>query len=101
MSPAARRYSVTTSEPGARLGLTHGLVLRPRRTALRARSPAPIMTLGFDVLVQLGIAAITTAPWPRPSMPGTPTGSASATAAAAGAATGAVSDGRVASPGLS
>src|SRR5215204_4572384 len=60
--PAARRYSVTTSEPGARLGFTHGLVFSPRRTAFRASSPAPIMTLGFEVLVQLVMAAMTTAP---------------------------------------
>src|SRR6266540_5416610 len=46
---AVRRYSVTTSDPGARLGFTHGLVFSPRRTALRASNPAPIMTLGFDV----------------------------------------------------
>src|SRR4051795_2393555 len=61
-SPAARKYSVTTSDPGARLGLTHGFVVSPRRSAFRARRPAPIITLGFDVLVQLVIAAITTAP---------------------------------------
>src|SRR5687768_11320196 len=59
---AARRYSVTTIDPGARLVLTQGLLVRPRCTALRASRPAPIMTLGFDVLVQLVIAATTTAP---------------------------------------
>src|SRR5918992_5352406 len=48
--PAARRYSVTTSDPGARLVFTHGFTFNPRLTALRASNPAPIMTLGFDVL---------------------------------------------------
>jgi hypothetical protein len=32
---------------------------------LRASSPAPIITLGFEVLVHDVIAAITTSPWPR------------------------------------
>ena len=53
---------MTISEPGARLVLTHGFTVSPRSTALRASRPAPIMTLGFEVLVQLVIAAITTAP---------------------------------------
>src|SRR4030095_14655180 len=60
--PAALRYSVTTFEPGARLLFTHGRRGRPFSTAFFARSPAPIMTLGFDVFVQLVIAAMTTAP---------------------------------------
>src|SRR3954470_6690983 len=67
-SPDLRRYSVTTFEPGARLVFTHGLRVRPRSTAFLASSPAPIITLGLDVLVQLVIAATTTAPWSRPSM---------------------------------
>src|ERR1043165_8220885 len=50
---------MTTGEPGARLVLTCGGVRRPRSTALRARSPAPTISDGFDVLVQLVIAAIT------------------------------------------
>src|SRR5436190_19226787 len=62
VSPAALRYSVTTFEPGARLVFTHGLRVRPSSTAFLARSPAPIITLGFDVLVQLVIAAITMEP---------------------------------------
>src|SRR5205814_7124166 len=61
-SPAASRYSVTTLDPGARLLFTHGLRVSPRSMAFFATSPAPIITLGFDVLVQLVIAAITTAP---------------------------------------
>ena len=32
--------------------------------ALRATSPAPIITFGLEVLVQEVIAAITTSPWP-------------------------------------
>src|SRR5580700_793307 len=59
-NPDLLRYSVTTFEPGARLVFTHGWLERPRSTAFLARSPAPIITLGFDVLVQLVIAAITT-----------------------------------------
>ena len=35
----------------------------PRCTALRASSPAPSITDGFEVFVQLVIAAITTWPW--------------------------------------
>ena len=54
---------MTTVEPGASEVFTHGLLCRPRSTALRARSPAPIITDGLDVLVQLVIAAITTCPW--------------------------------------
>src|SRR3954470_13214091 len=60
--PDWRRYSVTTFDPGARLVFTHGLRGRPRSNAFLATRPAPIITLGFDVLVQLVIAAITTAP---------------------------------------
>ena len=57
-SPDLRRYSVTTFEPGARLVFTHGFRVRPRSNAFFATRPAPIMTLGFDVLVQLVIAAM-------------------------------------------
>src|SRR6185369_15838413 len=62
VSPARFRYSVTTFEPGARLVLTHGRTVKPRSTAFRASSPAAIITLGFEVFVQLVIAAITTDP---------------------------------------
>src|SRR5260370_36561353 len=69
--PDLLRYSATTCEPGASEVLTQGLTVKPLAAALRARSPAPIMTLGFDVLVHDVIAAITTSPWPsawlRPS----------------------------------
>src|ERR687897_2704744 len=54
---------MTTLEPGASDVLTHGFAVRPRSAALRASSPAPIITLGFDVLVHEVIAAITTWPW--------------------------------------
>src|SRR3954471_59640 len=62
ISRARSRYSVTTFEPGARLVFTHGRRVSPASTALRASSPAPNITDGFDVFVQLVIAAITTAP---------------------------------------
>ncbi|MCY1375886.1 hypothetical protein D9M69_633340 [compost metagenome] len=42
--------------------LVHGCGRRPRETALRASSPAATSSLGLDVLVQLVIAASTTAP---------------------------------------
>src|SRR5438309_84840 len=61
--PARSRYSVTTFEPGASDVLTHGFERSPRASALRARMPAPIITEGFEVFVQLVIAAITTWPW--------------------------------------
>src|SRR5260370_9321407 len=63
--PDLLRYSATTCEPGASEVLTQGLTVKPLAAALRARSPAPIMTLGFDVLVHDVIAAITTSPWQR------------------------------------
>src|SRR5574341_2159683 len=50
------------------LVLTQGFRLSPRWSAFRARSPAPIMTEGLEVLVQLVIAAMTTDPslsWKR------------------------------------
>src|SRR5439155_13358649 len=67
ISPARSRYSVTTLDPGARLVLTHGRRWSPACTAFFASSPAPSMTEGFDVFVQLVMAAITTAPWSSPS----------------------------------
>ena len=56
---------MTTFDPGASDVLTHGLTVRPRCTALRANRPAPSITDGFEVFVQLVIAAITTWPWSR------------------------------------
>ena len=54
--------SAGSGEPGASDVFTQGLGARPLAAALRAKRPAPIMTLGFDVLVQDVIAAITTSP---------------------------------------
>ena len=48
--------------PGARLVFTHGGVRRPRSTAFLASRPPPTITDGFEVLVQLVIAAIATEP---------------------------------------
>ncbi len=53
---------MTTFDPGARLVFTHGFVVRPFSSAFFATRPAPIITLGFDVFVQLVIAAMTTEP---------------------------------------
>ncbi len=53
---------MTTREPGAREVFTQGLDVRPRAFALRASSPAATSTAGFEVLVQLVMAAINTAP---------------------------------------
>ena len=64
-SSASRKYSSTTWLPGASEVFTHGLTVSPLATALRASSPAAIITLGLEVLVQEVIAAITTSPWPR------------------------------------
>ena len=50
-------------EPGASEVLTQGLTFSPFCTALRAKIPAPSITDGFEVFVQLVIAAITTWPW--------------------------------------
>src|SRR5690606_30126415 len=63
--PDLARYSATTCEPGASEVFTHGFDLRPSAAALRAKRPAPIMTLGFEVFVQEVMAAMTTSPWPR------------------------------------
>jgi hypothetical protein len=60
--PDFARYSVTTFEPGARLVFTHGGRSRPFSTAFFASSPAAIITDGFEVFVQLVIAAMTTEP---------------------------------------
>ena len=71
---------MTTVEPGASEVFTQGLLSRPRSTAFFASSPAPTITEGFDVFVQLVIAAITTRPWSSsvsvPSSSVTVTGSA-------------------------
>ena len=53
---------MTTFEPGERLVLTQGLAFKPLAAALRASNAAPSITDGFDVLVQLVMAAMSTAP---------------------------------------
>ena len=53
---------MTTREPGAREVLTQGLDFRPRAFAFFASRPAATITAGFEVFVQLVIAAINTAP---------------------------------------
>src|SRR5271165_6564807 len=63
MRPERVRYSVTTIEPGASEVFTHDGTLSPFSTAFLASSPAATSTDGFDVLVQLVMAAITTLPW--------------------------------------
>ncbi len=65
---------MTTLEPGASEVFTCDFGFKPRAAALRAKRPAASMTLGFEVLVQLVIAAITTSPWPsESSLPATRT----------------------------
>src|SRR5215831_10543375 len=54
---------MTTLDPGARLVFTQGLAFNPRSTAFFASKPAASMTDGFDVLVQLVMAAMTTEPF--------------------------------------
>src|SRR5271165_5986587 len=63
MRPERVRYSVTTMEPGASEVFTHDGTFRPFSTAFFATSPAATSTYGFEVLVQLVMAAITTLPW--------------------------------------
>src|SRR5258708_36641029 len=63
--PELERYSATTWLPGASEVLTQGAAFRPLAAALRASRPAPISTLGLEVLVMEVIAAITTSPWTR------------------------------------
>jgi hypothetical protein len=53
---------VTTREPGASEVFTHGGTVSPFSTAFFARIPAATITEGFEVLVQLVMAAITTEP---------------------------------------
>ena len=56
---------MTTFEPGAKLVFTQGFEVRPRSTAFFASRPAPSISDGFEVLVQLVIAAMTTEPSAR------------------------------------
>src|SRR5690554_2383419 len=61
-SPARFKYLVTTFDPGAKEVFTQDFVRNPLLTAFLASNPAPTITAGFDVLVQLVMAAITTLP---------------------------------------
>ena len=56
---------MTARDPGASEVFTVGPTRSPRATALRARRPAPTMTVGFDVLVHEVMAAMATDPWRR------------------------------------
>ena len=53
---------MTTPDPGDKLVLMYDLTLSPRSTAFFANSPAPSITDGLLVFVQLVMAAITTEP---------------------------------------
>ena len=53
---------MTTREPGASEVLMWGGTVRPCWTAFCARSPAAIMTVGLEVLVQEVMAAMTMEP---------------------------------------
>src|SRR5688572_13727058 len=66
--PLSFRYSVTTRDPGAKLVFTQGLRVSPFSPAFFASSPAPTITDGLEVLVQLVIAEITTEPCLRSNL---------------------------------
>ena len=53
---------MTTRDPGASDVFTAGSTCIPRSTAFFASSPAPSITLGLEVFVQLVIDAISTLP---------------------------------------
>ncbi len=54
--------------------MTHGGVVRPFSTAFLASSPAPTITYGLEVLVQLVMAAMATEPvWSGKVSPSTVT----------------------------
>ena len=57
--------SDVTREPGASTFLTQGFGASPRSTAFFARMPAPTIIAGSVAVVQLVMAAIAMAPWPR------------------------------------
>src|SRR4051812_22395566 len=90
---------MTTLEPGASDAFTHGRVVSPRATAFCASRPAATSTDGFDVFVQLVMAAITTEPWRSSEPIGSVAAGAEATSAAVAAplAFGLISDGSAAS----
>ena len=53
---------MTTREPGASEVFTQGFDVSPRALAFFASNPAATSTAGFDVFVQLVMAAMSTAP---------------------------------------
>ena len=59
---ASSRYNLATLEPGAKDDLTQGFRVKPNSFAFFASSPAATVFRGLEVLVQLVIAAIITAP---------------------------------------
>lgn len=59
-TPTANKVNI--ANPGDKLVLMYGRVLRPALTALRANKPAPSMTEGLLVFVHDVIAAMTTSP---------------------------------------
>src|SRR3569833_1075464 len=61
-SPERRRYNSAAGEPGASEVFTQGGGRRPLWRAFLASSPAAMSRRGSEVLVQLVIAAIATAP---------------------------------------
>ena len=77
---------MTTFDPGASDVLTQGLVVMPRSTAFLASRPAATITDGFEVLVQLVMAAITTEPSWRAAAAGSAATSTSGSATARPAA---------------
>jgi len=60
---AIRRTAVLVHEWQQQNFFTHGRVRSPFSTAFFATRPAPIITEGLEVFVQLVMAAITTEPW--------------------------------------
>jgi len=62
VTSALLKYCVTTPDPGEREHLIYGLTFSPLATAFQAKTPAASITSGFDVFVQLVIAAITRDP---------------------------------------
>lgn len=62
ITPDSRKYWVTTLDPGERDVLIYGATCRPSLTAFLAKIPAPSITLGFDVLVDETMAAMTAEP---------------------------------------
>src|ERR1700722_12782004 len=71
--PERRKYNSAAGDPGASEVFTHGGGARPNRRAFLASSPAAMTSRGSEVLVQLVIAAMATAPLGGPVPVGRPT----------------------------